>query len=289
MRAVRLVVLLVAAPLAPVASQTVHYEGSLNGSTGRYIFSERTTAAVWTTGLALGLGRMTVRASIPVWWQNTPLITGSGAGLIPSGGGGARSRAVADSGAVRRGRHGSGRLGRIIGPALATFDPAVPVEVTEQFRTVVGDPLVSTSLRVLSGRTGLNIAMGAKLPVADTGSFGTGRWDVGGSASVSFRPNNLTLIGFDVSYWHLGDLAELDFRDPVSAGVSVSRLFGTSWGGMASAAAATSSLDGFAGPASIGGALTRFAGESAWGLGLSLGLSETSPDVSGGVTWRIGF
>lgn len=266
---------------APAAAQTVHYEGSLAGTTGRYIFTERTTAAAWTTGLALEVDRLTLRASVPVWWQDTPLVTASGMGRVPSGGGGEASRAVRDSGAARRGRRGQAS-----GPGTA-LGAAVPVEVARQGRTVLGDPVVSAGVRALTGTAGLTLGVAAKIPFADPANFGTGELDVGGSASLTLRPADRTLIGIDISYWHLGDFPDLDFRDPVAGGVSLSRLFGSSWAGMVSASAATSSLTGFAGPASAGGAVTRFVGTSAWSVSLQVGLSETSPDIGGGVSWRV--
>lgn len=274
----------------PLASQTVHYEGSVSATTGRYIFSERTTSIAWSSGLAVTVGRVTIRAAVPVWWQNTPLVTASGMGQIPSGGGGERSRAVSDSAMARRrrgdGTGGGGQAGMM--PALAA-DAAVPVDVTQQYETALGDPVASASMTFGTGRATVTLGVGAKVPVADTASFGTGEWDVGGSAALSVRVRDRTLVGVDASYWHLGDLAELDFRDPVTGGVSLSHLFGSRWGAMVSATAATAPIEGFPGPAAIGGGVTRFWGGSAVGLNLAVGLTQTSPDVSGGLTWRIGF
>lgn len=286
----RWLALLLLTPAGTTAAQQVHYEGSLGAATGRYIFSARTTSAGWTNGLALTTGRLTIRGSVPVWWQNTVLLTASGAGPIPSGGGGEQSRAVSDSGAARRRRGSGGPQGPGASQALAAEAAPVPVDVTDQFQTALGDPLASASLRVVDGaKATLIVGVGAKIPVTDTAHFGTGEWDIGGSASLALKPSDRILIGLDVSYWHLGDLAALDFRNPVSGGVSVSRLFGLGWGGILMASAATSALEGFAGPASVGTGLTRFIGKSSWGLNLSIGLSDTAPDFSGGVTWRVGF
>jgi hypothetical protein len=281
--------LLLLAPAGSITAQLVHYEGSLSGATGRYIFTERTSSAALTNGLSVRFGRLTVRASVPIWWQNTVLVTASGAGPIPSGGGGDRSRAVSDSGTARR-RRGSGGPPAGFPGALAITDDPIPVVVTNQFQTALGDPVASATVRIVdAARVSISFGVGTKIPLADTARFGTGRWDVGGSASISVRPADRTLIGFDVSYWHLGDLATLDFRDPVSGSVSVSHLFPSGWGALVTGSAGTAALDGFAGPASIGAGLTRFRGRASWGLNLAAGLSNTSPDISGGVTWRIGF
>ena len=288
MRHLRWVLALGLVPVGAVA-QTVHYEGGVSATTGRYLFPERTTSIAWNTGLSLTAGAVTLRASVPVWWQNTPLLTASGIGQLPSGGGGEGSRAVSDSAMARRQRGGTGATGRGSGmsPAWALGPAPVPIEVTQRFQTALGDPMLSGTVRLGAGRTRLTLGLAAKVPIADTTTFGTGRWDVGASASLSFQPIARTLIGVDLAYWHLGDLAELDFRDPVTGGVSVSRLFGSSWGGMLTATMASSPIEGFDGPAALGAGLTRFAGRSAWGVMVGIGLTATSPEVSGGVTWRL--
>ena len=63
------------------------------------------------------------------------------------------------------------------------------------------------------GRTSVSASLGAKIPLNDTTNFGTGKWDVGGSLSLSHGVSTNVLLGFDFSYWHFGDLPELDLRD----------------------------------------------------------------------------
>jgi hypothetical protein len=283
-----LVVLALLVPAGPLPAQRASYEGSLSAATGRYIFTERTTSAALTTGVSVTLGSLTVRASVPIWWQNSVLVSGSAGGPIPSGGGGARSREVSDSGAARR-RRGGG-TGMSVAMARGSGPGPIDIPTEGEFRTALGDPLASLSFRVTEGRLAtFSLGLGAKIPVADTGGFGTGRWDVGASASLSLTAAPRTVVGLDLSYWHLGDLATLDFRDPVAAGVGISRLFGSGWGAMLTGSLSTTALAGFAGPASVGGGVTRFGRRSAWGVNLAVGLSETSPDLSGGLTWRIGL
>ncbi|HXI21622.1 MAG TPA: hypothetical protein VNH46_11075, partial [Gemmatimonadales bacterium] len=48
---------------APAAAQSLAYEGGLGFTTGRYIFTTRTTSWSLTTGLALQVNRLTLRAS----------------------------------------------------------------------------------------------------------------------------------------------------------------------------------------------------------------------------------
>ena len=98
--------LLLAIAVAPASGQRVAYEGSLGMTTGRYIFASRTTTVTLTTGLALTAGPVTLRASLPVWWQNSTLITASApGGGTPSGG--SSGGTVSDSG-QGRGSGGSG-------------------------------------------------------------------------------------------------------------------------------------------------------------------------------------
>jgi hypothetical protein len=60
------------------------------------------------------------------------------------------------------------------------------------------------------------------------------------------------------------------------------------WAGSLVGFAATAVVDGFDGPASIGAALTRVSsGRSSWSLLSLVGLTETSPDVSVGLSWSV--
>lgn len=287
----RLVVALVGVVAAPAAAQRPHYEGGVSAATGRYIFADRTTSITLSTGLAWTAGPVTIRGSVPVWLQNTTLISATPAGSIPSGGGGRNSEAVRDSSVARR-RRGAGGMGGTGGmPAgsASIVAAAAPVVTTaaDEFRVAVGDPVLSGVVRAGAGVVSVSAGFGVKVPVTDTSRFGTGRWDLGGSASISVRADRRTVVAVDGSYWHLGDLAELDFRDPVAATASVARLVGTSWGVALMGSAASSPIAGFPGPATVGGAVSRFSRAGIWSLTVSAGLTETSPDLGLGVSWRV--
>ncbi|HXI20394.1 MAG TPA: hypothetical protein VNH46_04880, partial [Gemmatimonadales bacterium] len=270
----------------PATAQSLAYEGGLGFTTGRYIFTTRTTSWSLTTGLALQVDRLTLRASLPVWLQNSTVVTAGGTTGIPSGG--SSGGTVSDSGKSRQGR-GSGR-GTMVTPALAQAGPVeVPASAFTDYRAAVGDPLFGATLQLLAGsRLSLSIGGNVKAPVADTSTFGTGQWDVGGSLSLGLQLGPRTLLGLDGAWWRLGDLPDLDFSNPVSGSLSLSQLLGTGgWGGYVFGRGSTTALAGFDGPLQVGAGLSRFGGRGGVGLEAAAGLSETAPDLSLGLFWRV--
>jgi len=267
---------LVAVLTTPVAAQSVSYEGGLGVASGNYIFTVPTTTWSLLTGAAVEAGPLTVRASVPVYVQNTVLITASGVGRLPSGG--SWSGTVADSG-----RHGGGSGSRRGGPRLTP-----PASTVTGYRVAVGDPLVTGMWRVTAGaRTTVAIGAGAKVPVADTATFGTGAWDVGVLASVTTTLGAAGYGGLDVSYWHLGDLPDLNFVDPVTATASLGRVFGAGWGGSVFLTGGTASVSGYDAPLLVGASVTRLGLPAAWGVGISVGLSDAVAAWAANLTWRI--
>ncbi|MEJ2237364.1 MAG: hypothetical protein P8X82_03625 [Gemmatimonadales bacterium] len=137
--------------------------------------------------------------------------------------------------------------------------------------------------------TSLTVGVGAKMPIADTASYGTGAWDIGGSVSLSQGLGWATLVSLDVSYWHLGDPAGLDLRDAVMGSASVAQLLGTGWAGSVYVSGARSIVAGLEDIYYVGASLSRLAGSRALGITASLGLTETAPDFTVGINWRIGL
>jgi hypothetical protein len=128
---------------------------------------------------------------------------------------------------------------------------------------------------------------GAKIPVTDTTSYGTGEWDYGASVSLSQMLGFSTLVGVDLAYWHFGDFADLDLRDGIMGSASVAYLGGRGWGGSASVSGARSVIEGFADSYSLGLGITRIGGRASVALNVSLGLSETTPDALASLSWRV--
>ena len=259
--------LLLALAISPVAAQGVAYEGSLSVATGDYFFTEPTTSWMLVSGLAVTAGRVTVRASVPLYVQNTTLVTRSGNGWVPSGG--PMAGTVSDSGGrgSRRGR--------------------VPVSgsVVTGFQSVLGDPMAQASFGLVQRvRTSVTVGASVKLPVADTSEFGTGQWDVGAGIGGTQWVGQ-SFVALDVSYWHIGDLPDLALHDPVMGTVTVGRHVGNAWVASAALYGATAPMEGYAMPVSIGATLGHVGG-LLWTASLALGLSETAADFTFGLSWR---
>ena len=273
-------------PALPLVAQGLFYEGGLSVASGAYIFADRTTGWSLSTGLAAGTRRLTFRATLPVYLQNTSLVSLSGpGGAIPTGG--SSSGAVADSGAARKGRGGAaGASG--MRTRLAQSAVEVPSSALTGYRAAVGDPTVEVSWRAVDAyRTGVTVSLLAKAPVADTATFGTGEWDLASGVGLTQRVGRRLTAGLEVGYWHLGDLTTLDFRDPVYGTASVGYLGDGGWGGGLTFSAGSSALDGYDGPVWIGGYVSRGSAGGAWGINGAVGLSETTPDFALGLSWRV--
>jgi hypothetical protein len=261
-----------ALPFGPLTAQQLAYEGAVGFATGRYIFAARTMSWTLSTGLSLAAGRVTLRAGIPVYLQNTTLVTASGAGMIASGGPTGNAM-VSDSG--RSGRMGGHHL-----PASA--------RALTGYRAAVGDPVVQAGWDVVAtARTTVTIRGAAKLPATDTSALGTGEWDEGISLAVTRQVVSRWFFGLDVAYWHLGDLPQLDFLDPVLATATVGVAVGTGWNASFVVSGGTEALHGYAPPLAIGVGVARLAGHIPWIVTVTLGLTETVPGAALGAGWRV--
>jgi hypothetical protein len=311
MNRLRLVVAVLAVHGGPLAAQTIAYDGSLSVSTGRYFFTERTTSIALNSGISIRAGRFTFRGTLPVWWQNTTLVTATGAGPVPGGGPYGRD-VVRDSGEARQQRKGPGDgtgsdgngpggpggAGRSPpsfadapgGGVLAASDPDVPApsQSLTGYEAVIADPTVQASVRLVSvSRVTIGAGLAAKIPVADTAGVGTGEWDIGASTSLTIGLSSRVTLGLDGSYWYLGDLPAFDFRNPLTGSASVGALLGNRWGMLASLSAGTPALEGYDAPRWVSAALSRFGARAIFGVNCSIGLSETVPDVGFGLLWTI--
>ena len=254
----------------PLSAQGLVYEGGLGMTTGRYFFDTRTTSLSLSSGLAYTTGRLTLRVALPIVAQNSPLVTVSGAGGLPSGGpfGGM----VSDSGGQQgmRRRH-------------------LPVGSTAQrdYSAAVGDPVAQAGVRLVAGsRFTLRAGAAVKAPLADTATYGTGRWDAGVSLGATGYFGSAVFLSVDAAWWHLGDLPALDFRDPLVGSLAVDRLLGN-WALGVVVSGGTTAVPGYAAPALIGMSLSRVTARGGWGVMASAGLTETAPDLFVGVSWRV--
>ena len=85
----------------------------------------------------------------------------------------------------------------------------------------------------------------------------------------------------------LGDLEDLDLRDPLTGTLSVGYLAEGGWGGTLVGSAATAVVEGFDGPVSVGAAVTRAASGRSWSLLTLVGVTETAPDLTLGLSWSL--
>lgn len=257
---------------ASVAVAQVTYSGSVLYATGEYIFTERTSSFYFFNELSASFGRVTVGASVPLIAQNTPWVSYGGGGMIASGG------MEHDSVGSQMGRHGPGGVSL---PDTAPFD-----------QVGLGDPVGRVDVELWRERGVLPAVRGtaiAKAPLADMDrGFGTGGWDYGGGLSLA-KTVGRTLLFADATYWVLGDLPDLELKDAVTYGLAVGLpLAAAKWGLVASFTGSTRVVAGTDPPAQIGVGLTRYlhAGRSLT-ASASLGLSESSPDLSVSFGWRV--
>ncbi len=267
--------LLIALVPAVGAAQTLAYEGGLSVATGTYIFTARTTSWTLSNGLSVRAGPFTLRAAAPLFVQNTTLVTGSGAGIMPSGG--PSSGMVQDSGTGGGGMMGGGGRHRLTMPSSAVTG----------YRVVFGDPAVHLAWHVLEGATALTPGVAAKVPLTDTTAFGTGAWDVGGTLAFTRHIGTAGFVGLDVAYWHLGDMPALDFRDVVLGTATAGRAVSAKWAGSIFVSGGTAALRGYDAPASVGFTLARLGKPALWGVTGAVGLTQTVPQVAVTLTGRV--
>jgi hypothetical protein len=279
-------------PTVGLQGQSVYYEGGVSVASGTYIFTQRTTSLTWYNGLALSAGPLTLRATVPLYLQNTSLVTGTGTGFLPTGG--SSGGVVSDSSRSRMMGHGGGQgmSAQVVAADAALRADGDPVDAPATsvtgFETSAGDPTFYANLSLFRSKpTSFSVGFGAKAPVTDTTGLGSGEWDVGGSISLYRRIGSATLLGVDLSYWRLGDLPELDLRNPVTGAISVSHLLAKGWGGSISVTGSTSVIDAFENAYSAGVALTRMGSRGALGITASVGFTETTPDFAVGLNWRL--
>ena len=262
----RLWCLLCLLPIPAAAAPIIHYEGGITVASGDYSTSERTTSISWMTGLALERGRVTARASIPLWLQNSTLVSITGGGPVPSGDG----QTVRDTTTTGPGgRHD-----------LVTQE-------SQDFLFALGDPVLQLSLRVVDRlESSMGTWLSVKVPTASAAAFGTGKWDMGGGVSLGQAVGTRWRAGLDVYYWLLGDTPTLEFENPLGSTASVSHFAGD-WAITVSGAASTAVLPGYDPAVVVVAGVARPAGTGSWSTYLSFGLTESAAQFGVGFLWRV--
>lgn len=257
-------------------AQQLYYNGNMQFATGSYFFDESTQSFYLTNGLALSHTSYSMSLNIPFVVQNSPWISYSGTGGIPTGG--------PQHGAVRQ----QGSEGPGSGQGMGGRRHNVVLPDTASYRQYgFSDPIASASYRVYNppgGKTSVQFNASVKFPVADPDrGFGTGTWDAGLGGSVSQRLNSWLLTG-NVMYWHFGDMPDLELKNSWSYGAGLGRSFaGGSWLVLGSFNGMTELIEGMDPPITAGvGVGYQVSPRVNLNASTYMGLTESSSNVAFG-------
>ncbi len=272
-------------PPAAIAQQ-VTYSGSVQLSSGSYIFTERTTSFYVFNGLQVSTDKFRAGFTVPLIYQNSPWVTYGITGGLPSGG--------TENGAVNAWRSGRGK-GQGTGSSNeddTIEDPIVLVDTTAYADFGMGDPSIQASFELVEEADGLpsiSISANVKLPIADVDQgFGTGAADYGGGVTISKRMGR-TFLFTDLMYWWLGDLPELDLSNPISYSISIGRTTSNGKvGWMVAFAGFTTIIPEVDPPLQTSVGLSYFINQNVGiSASLSKGLSESAADYAVSAGWSL--
>lgn len=289
-----------AALAGPAVAQEVEYTGGLQTASGEYLFTERTTSFALLNGVTLGIGALRFSATLPVYYQNSTALTYVGGTPVPTGG--------PDALAVRQrepgqrvpmgpgGGRGSGP-GRMLAPGTLALEGDTALALVASpgdYRVEMGDPMLQAGMELGQGfgiLRSVHVHALAKVPIASAESgVGTGEWDYGAGLSVGLGGLRSFLLA-DASYWVVGDMPDLPLRNTLSYAVSAGRLLGSGrWSVFGSVMGATAMIADADAPLSLGLGLGYSSGANqGFTLGVSSGLTESAPDLTSYVGWRVGL
>jgi hypothetical protein len=291
MRAVLTVLVLVAVQSTAARAQDLAYSGSLQVSSGSYIFTEATQTLSLFNGLSLSTGRIRLSGSVPVILHNSGAVTQVGGAYLPTGGsrhGAVNEREPGEQVRMRpRGPHGAA-LPLMTGDVTEVIDSTVAAPAS--YEVALGDPLMSAGLELYQGLgllRSLGLSASVKPPVNDIESgVGTGEWDfgAGGAAAIGLGP----VIAFlDVAYWWYGDLSGLELRDGASWAGGIAVPLNRSFSASAIATGTNRIIATADPPLSVSIGLSyRGRGSGITSVMAGAGLSETAADVMASLGWR---
>jgi hypothetical protein len=272
-------------------AQDFSYTGSMQWSTGSYFFGEQTQSWYFVNGLGWANDSWDISVSIPLVIQNSPWISYTTSGQLPTGGPqhGALHNQSESEATLLGSQHpillkdgsGQGRGGR----------KTISLPDTSSYTQIgFSDPSLSTGYEIWSSssyRTVITINGSIKFPLADpTSGFGTGAWDGGAGVAVMHRIRTWFLVT-DVMYWWLGDFEDLTMQNPLTYSIGLGKsIAGGDWMMNVMYSGYTEVINGYDPPQSL-----------SWGMGytfspsfslnstVSIGLSESSSDFSAGIGW----
>ena len=140
-----------------------------------------------------------------------------------------------------------------------------------------------------AGRVRIGLTGALKIPMVDVSTGrGTGETDygLGGSAAAPIGRSSLMT---DVVYWTYGDPEGVNFTDSWSYSVGIAQGVGSGRSAlMASISGFSSGIDGAPPPVALSvGLLTLVQRRHSVALTASIGLTESSSDLSVGASWRL--
>lgn len=263
------------------AAQHLTYNGSAQYATGDYFFTERTGSFFLSNGISVSGESVILSIHVPYIVQSSPWISYSSHGLLATGGPGNGS--VSGRGDSGMGM-GSGK-GRRVNPGDA--------DTISYTQASFGDPSMSGSIRIFNSparRTSVQGNFNIKFPLADpTDGFGTGAWDAGAGLSLAQRLGSNYIWLVTAMYWQLGDMEDLNFKNPVSFSSGIGRVFaGSKWMLVANIYGYTRILDEADPPLSTGlSGNVSITEKVQLNANLVFGLSESVSDISTGFGWSI--
>lgn len=247
------------------------YYGSFEYSAGEYLFTQPTNSVYIVNGVALTIGRLQISGDIPVILQNTPWISFTGGGLIPTGG--------SQHGNVslkKRGRKVS------LADSLSTSDVGI------------GDPQLGmdVTVRKEGGRMPwIDLSAEVKIPVTDIDQgFGTGTWDFGSGISLGkwLGENRLSVA---LTYWVLGDLEDLQLKNPIAYRLTWGRsLSNDKYGIQVSGSGSTEMIQNADPPIRISAGFDcEVSPRTDISTDVTVGLTESASDFSISLGWQVSY
>jgi hypothetical protein len=266
-------VLLLLIPLGSSAAGDLDltYYGSFEYATGEYLFTQPTNSVYIVNGVALSTGRLQISGDIPVILQNTPWVSFAGGDLIPTGGSQHENVSL-----KKRGRKVS------LADTASTSNAGI------------GDPQLSMDLTFLEEGVKMpwvDLSAEVKIPVADVDQgFGTGTWDFGSGISLGkwLGENRLSVA---LTYWILGDLEDLQLKNPLTYRLTWGRsLSDSKYGIQLTASGSTEMIQNADPPVRVSfGIDYEVSPRTDILTDVTVGLTESASDFSISLGWQVGI
>ncbi|MGD8426417.1 MAG: transporter [Balneolaceae bacterium] len=265
----------------PLYAQELTYSGNMQYAGGSYYFTEPTYSFYLINGITLQNKQYSLGITVPFVIQNSPWISYSQSGYLPTGG--PQHGSVGKQGATTG--MGSGRRGRrqIDIPDTASFS-----------RSSFSDPTVSAGISIINrtkinSATNLRLMGNIKIPLADPDrGYGTGAWDGGLGTAFTQRLKSWFLM-LNLMYWWFGDMPDLALSDALSYGAGIGKSFSSGkWMLLGSLNGMTRIITDTDPPLNVGGGVNYAINASNSISGnASFGLSESSADFVFGIGWQL--